>query len=517
MDTHSAQQIVLDHLKPVYGFALRRCAGTQDAEDLTQEIILRAFHALKDRSDIDDPGKFIWTIAHHALANYYRDRHSTYTGVFLPDMPDPHECAEQSEITAHLRLQIAHLSALQRKIVIAYYYQGMRQQEIAQSMHLPLGTVKWHLFEARKELKRGMDTMQSTQHLSFHPVRFASCGFCGSVGSQGDVSSFFRSALSQNIVYTVWKQARTINEIADLLHVSPVYVESEAEYLEEYGFLKAHNGRYLCNILLEAPDSELDHLRAGLHKKAAALLAPALCSALRSDSAVKRQTDESFALWALIPYVLACTGKENALPFDRVATHRPDGGHNLCVALLDDGTVSPSEPTFGPCWNNIPGLMLWQMDTPFSAARITSAYQTQAQQDLTLLNRYITTPQMLAEEDMALLIARGYLCHAHGQTHPQCIWLSGDESEQLLERGNAVRAQLTQQLDALEAPYVQAVLERTPAHLRDMQRFMLQGMFTTDAHFLTACLQHLLEKKHITPPTPEQKQSLSTVLVRFSA
>ena len=46
-----------------------------------------------------------------------------------------------------------------------------------------------------------------------------------------------RSAFSQNIVYSVWKEAKTVNKIADDLGVSPVYVESEAEYLAEYGFL----------------------------------------------------------------------------------------------------------------------------------------------------------------------------------------------------------------------------------------------------------------------------------------
>jgi len=36
-------------------------------------------------------------------------------------------------------------------------------------------------------------------------------------------------------MYAVWHGAQTVNEIADRLGVSLVYVESEAEYLAEYG------------------------------------------------------------------------------------------------------------------------------------------------------------------------------------------------------------------------------------------------------------------------------------------
>ncbi len=66
--------------------------------------------------------------------------------------------------------------------------------------------------------------------------------------------------MSQNIAYVVWKEPKTIRQIADALGVSPVYVESEAEYLEEYGFLTRHGARYLCNILLDETNSALSRL-----------------------------------------------------------------------------------------------------------------------------------------------------------------------------------------------------------------------------------------------------------------
>ena len=45
----------------------QRCKSIHDAEDLSQEIVLRAYRALLAKEDIADMGKFIWTVAHLSL------------------------------------------------------------------------------------------------------------------------------------------------------------------------------------------------------------------------------------------------------------------------------------------------------------------------------------------------------------------------------------------------------------------------------------------------------------------
>ena len=80
MTKQEAEKIIALYVKPVYGFALKRCACIADAEDLSQEIVLRAYRTLLVREDIEDVSKFIWTIAHNALANYYRDSVRRFIG-----------------------------------------------------------------------------------------------------------------------------------------------------------------------------------------------------------------------------------------------------------------------------------------------------------------------------------------------------------------------------------------------------------------------------------------------------
>lgn len=130
-----------------------------------------------------------------------------------------------------------------------------------------MGTVKWHLFEAKKELKKGLERMRPLGELKFHPVTFALCGTNGSVGTKGGCQNFFRSALAQNIAYALLRGDKTVNQLGDALGVSPVYVESEAAYLAEYGFLLRQGNAYRLNILLDEPTAERPACKARCIKR----------------------------------------------------------------------------------------------------------------------------------------------------------------------------------------------------------------------------------------------------------
>ncbi|MBP3570927.1 MAG: sigma-70 family RNA polymerase sigma factor [Clostridia bacterium] len=133
MNRQDAERIITEYLKPIFGFALKRCKSEQDAEDLSQEIVLRAFRALLIKNDIADVGKFIWTVAHNTLSNYYRDCAKSTVGVSLDEVAeviaDPYsedEVREEAETVHRLQSEIAYLSKLQRRILIAYYFENRK-------------------------------------------------------------------------------------------------------------------------------------------------------------------------------------------------------------------------------------------------------------------------------------------------------------------------------------------------------------------------------------------------------
>ena len=543
MNRTDAEKWTTEYLKPVFGFALKKCKSIEDAEDLSQEIMTKVYVALIKRDDIEDVSKFIWTIAHNSLSNYYRDNNRSFAGVpidqvencLYDETPTAESALTQREEISKLYSEIAYLSKLQRRIVIMYYYENKKQEQIARELNIPVGTVKWHLFEAKKELKRGMEIMREPSELKFNPKRFEMCSFSGKIGTKGDISNFFRSAISQNIVYTVRNEAKTINEIADELGVSPVYVESEAEYLEEYGFLLEQKDKYLCNILISEPTEELNRLHDEMYLNAAKLFANELYDELAKSGLLDEcalggfndTRDNNFLMWALIPFITAFSGEstlDKSITFSDVYTMRPDGGKNICYATV--ATPDVNLPMYndemkkfkGPFWNGLTDkITLWTIDSEWSDCRIEENYQLSVVRDLTLLNNYLNDV-ILSEDDYAYLAEKGYISVSGKpdeifRTALRIVYIKDAESrKKLLSVGDKIKEKYKDDFEKLKAPYINGVLQNTPKHLQKMRMYGLQHIFYSDAWFILYCLKELVNNGKLTLPTEKQKQSLMTVL-----
>ncbi len=551
MNRQDVEKTITEYLKPIFGFALKRCKSIHDAEDLSQEIAIRAFRALLIKDDVADMGKFIWTVAHNTLSNYYRDAAKSMVGVSIDEVAeliaDPYselDTDDNRDAIHRLQTEIAYLSKLQRRIVIAYYFENRKQADIAQELDIPLGTVKWHLFEAKKELKRGMDTMRKASELKFNPIKFHSYGINGSVGKKSP-DEFFRSTLAQNICYCVRNTAKTINEIADDLGVSPVYVETEVEFLEEYGFLQAQKDKYIINFIISEPTAELLTMQNDMYKRAAELFANDLYDELTSSGILddpdilcgqtdapislteSPKADRNFILWTLIPYIAAWSGEklmDESISFEEVATIRPDGAHNIYHAsVVPDEMVLPDDYVYmrnwcGPMWNKGDYQMMWQIDSEWSDRAPVKERNIPEEQErtITLLNweKY----NLLSKHDYAWLAERGYIktngdYDGHFKSAWQIVVLASNEiRDKLLAIGERIKVKYQTEFDALKAPYAEAVLESVPAHLRKIKAYELQFVFHADGWFLVHCITALLKNGKLKEPTEGQRKSLTTLI-----
>lgn len=549
MNRQDAEKIITEYLKFIFGFALKRCKSIQDAEDLSQEIAIKVFRALLVKDDIADMDKFVRTVAHNTLCNYYRDSAKSIIGSSVDELaemiadPDSEFDTDDSTEAIHrLRTEIAYLSKLQRRIVIAYYFENRKQADIARELGIPTGTVKWHLFEAKKELKRGITMTRNYGELKFNPIRLTRIGCNGSAGTKGSNAAIFRSALSQNIVYTVRNSYKSISEISDELGVSPVYVESETEFLYEYDFLLKKGDKYISNIIIDEADEEIIRLHDAMYGNASELFADELFDCLTESGLLNDERiwggkygkvsmesdppkDENFLLWSLIPYIIANSGNhlyKETVSFGEAATMRPDGGYNICSAYV----FNPSAPKpkyddsiekfFGCCWNCYENLTLWQCDSEWSEKRIADDYSAVSTQDLMLVKRLFNDTE-LSDTEYARLAERGYIyvLNENGNTKivPQCVVLENSEIKaELLQVGTRVKEVHWAELVNLKEKFVNAILSKTPLHLHKARLFGLQHTFFSDPWFIIYVLKHLTENGKLKLPTTEQKKMLMSVI-----
>ncbi len=533
-----AEKTVQKMMEPVLRFALKRCRCAQDAEDLAQEILCRAYAALC-RGGVEDGEKFVWTIAHNALANYYRGEERRWAGLSAEDAAElasrgvaPDESVIGRETAARLAESIAHLSALRRKIVVGYYYDNKPLRQIAAECAVPVGTVKWHLFEAKRELKGGMEKMQEQNRLQFDPVRFSLAGFSGSAGTMGGTGTFFRSALAQNIAYCTYRKAKTAAEISEELGVSPVYVESEAEFLEKYGYLLRSKGGYLANILIDDADGRgerIDRLMDAMYAKAARAFAGELCARLLASGLLEsggiecaQREDKNFLLWALLPYIAANSGKvREEISFEEAAVRRIDGSHDIAYAVVEGSRprplryFRPMQQWCGPSMVCHAGQMLWKCIFGEVCGERKNANFSEdfpAAADLKLLAR-MERGERLSADEYALLAQRGIVRMEQGEPKLLIVRIKDEETNaRLLSLGTELKKECESVWAGAKEEYVQAVLADTPKHLRRARAFMLQYLFSADGWFLIYVLKDLMESGRLRQPAEEQKKSLMTVI-----
>lgn len=347
----------------------------------------------------------------------------------------------------------------------------------------------------------------------------------------------------QNICYCVRNEAKTTGEIADALGVSPVYIEGEVDFLAEYGFLKEQKGKYIADFIIGEPSAALLTMKDKMYKKAAGLFAGELYDELMrgdilDDDGIscgmtgaysadgKPLRDKNFILWSLIPYIAAWSGEKPAdesISFEEVATIRPDGGKNICHAdIADENMVLPDDYVYmrnwcGPMWSHYGKNILWQINSEWSErGNDLISYSDNAKRVISMYERGEENP--LSADDMAWLSELGYIRTKRADDGQiTCTWqivvLKNKEiKEKLLAIGDRLKEKYKAEFDAAKAPYIEAVLAGTPAHLRKTAEYELQFIFGSDGWFLLHCIVALLDAGKLRLPKEEQRKVLMTLI-----
>lgn len=170
-DERAYRELVERYRRQVYSVALRMVRTAEDAEDLTQETFVRMFRAL-DRYDPARPfGAWLFTIATRLSIDHIRRRRLKPMSLFQRDQATdeeyvievedpglkPDEVAARREEERGAQDLIASLPEHYRVVVVLRHQQDLSYEEIAEALHLPIGTVKARIHRARALLKQRLE------------------------------------------------------------------------------------------------------------------------------------------------------------------------------------------------------------------------------------------------------------------------------------------------------------------------------------------------------------------------
>jgi RNA polymerase sigma-70 factor (ECF subfamily) len=134
------------YVRPVFGLALRRLGDRGHAEDAVQEAFAAIWRSASTyRPERGAAGGWLYTVARNAIVDRLR-RNGPALDAELPELasaePGPAQRAEDSDVAWRVHRALEELQPREREVIELAYWSGMSQSEVAQYLHLPLGTVK---------------------------------------------------------------------------------------------------------------------------------------------------------------------------------------------------------------------------------------------------------------------------------------------------------------------------------------------------------------------------------------
>ena len=136
---------------------------TQNSAD-AEDLVFRTFSQVIAKIDQYNGRSAFFTWIYRILLNFRRmdlRRKGANALVFMDELPetedpapDPAEALALDSSAADVRAGVARLPEPLRETVVLHYFEGMNVSEVAAVAAIPVGTVKYRLFEARKQLAR---------------------------------------------------------------------------------------------------------------------------------------------------------------------------------------------------------------------------------------------------------------------------------------------------------------------------------------------------------------------------
>lgn len=145
----AGEQFVRKHYPSIYQYCFLHIHNRDLAEDMTQETFLRFFEAIDTYTELGKTKNYLYSIAGNCMKNYYKKKKELLPGE-MPDIPE--ENAGSMELRMDVERAVDRLPEDLKEVTILFFFQGLKQREIAELLNINLPLVKYRIREAKKKL-----------------------------------------------------------------------------------------------------------------------------------------------------------------------------------------------------------------------------------------------------------------------------------------------------------------------------------------------------------------------------
>jgi RNA polymerase sigma factor (sigma-70 family) len=140
-----AVNLALEELEGIYSFVLARVGNRPDAEDLTQQVALKALPRLRDTAGQPAIRSYLYATARSVLGGFWSTRLRLPQAELADELPDRTESGSREpsiEASDLLERTLAALPRHYREVLELRFLQGASIREVAQQTNRTAGAVK---------------------------------------------------------------------------------------------------------------------------------------------------------------------------------------------------------------------------------------------------------------------------------------------------------------------------------------------------------------------------------------
>lgn len=248
MDENGLHEKIAEISRTIYSYCRAKTPSQQDAEDLSQDILLELMKSVDNIRNDKAFYAFMWGVAGNVYKQWCRKKQNDITCELHENIPDEEEIPEDDGSDIYLlRRELTLLSEKYRKATILYYIEGRSCSEISNLLAISESMVKYLLFKSRKILKEGMNMERNLGELSYNPKALIPM-YSGQGPNQ--FWEFMQSKIKQNIVCACYNDALTVQQISLETGIPLPYLDDEIKEMTEKKILVHDGKRYSANVVI---------------------------------------------------------------------------------------------------------------------------------------------------------------------------------------------------------------------------------------------------------------------------
>lgn len=156
----ACEWFVKKYYAPVYQYCFLHIRDMYCAEDMAQETFLRFFDSLKTYTFREKTRNYLYRIAGNIMKNYYKKKKEVLADEFFENSTGAMEDnADNADIELRMDIERA-IDALPKELketAILFFFQELKQKEIAALLNINLSLVKYRVGRAKKLLSESLE------------------------------------------------------------------------------------------------------------------------------------------------------------------------------------------------------------------------------------------------------------------------------------------------------------------------------------------------------------------------